>query len=96
MEEKPSIIEILVNIVPSNPVKAFIDGNMLQIIFMAILFGIVLTLIPTEKSGFLVKMLDALNDIFIQVVHIVMKVAPYGVLALSAAVIGRFGVCSAE
>ncbi|MGB6338417.1 MAG: dicarboxylate/amino acid:cation symporter [Candidatus Aminicenantaceae bacterium] len=92
MEEKPSIIEILVNIVPTNPVKAFIDGNMLQIIFMAILFGIVLTLIPTEKSEFLVKMLDALNDIFIQVVHIVMKIAPYGVFALSAAVIGRFGV----
>jgi Na+/H+-dicarboxylate symporter len=92
MEEKPSIIEILVNIVPTNPVKAFIEGNMLQIIFMAILFGIVLTLIPTEKSETLVKMLDALNDIFIQVVHIVMKVAPYGVFALSAAVIGRFGV----
>jgi len=92
MEETPSIIEILVNIVPTNPVKAFIDGNMLQIIFMAILFGIVLTLIPTEKSEFLVKMLDALNDIFIQVVHIVMKIAPYGVFALSAAVIGRFGV----
>ncbi len=92
MEEKPSIVEILVNIVPTNPVKAFIDGNMLQIIFMAILFGIVLTLIPTEKSEFLVKMLDALNDIFIQVVHIVMKIAPYGVFALSAAVIGRFGV----
>jgi Na+/H+-dicarboxylate symporter len=92
MEEKPSIIEILVNIVPKNPVKAFIDGNMLQIIFMAILFGIVLTLIPSEKSEFLVKMLDGLNDIFIQVVHIVMKVAPYGVFALSAAVIGRFGV----
>lgn len=92
MEEKPSLIQILVNIVPTNPVKAFIDGNMLQIIFMAILFGIVLTLIPAEKSEFLVKMLDGLNDIFIQVVHIVMKVAPYGVLALSAAVIGRFGV----
>jgi len=92
MEEKPSIIEILVNIVPKNPVKAFIDGNMLQIIFMAILFGIVLTLIPVEKSEFLVKMLDGLNDIFIQVVHLVMKVAPYGVFALSAAVIGRFGM----
>jgi proton glutamate symport protein len=92
MEEKPSIIEILVNIVPTNPVRAFIDGNMLQIIFMAILFGIVLTLIPAEKSDYLVKMLDGLNDIFIQVVHIVMKVAPYGVFALSAAVIGRFGL----
>jgi len=91
MEEKPSLVEILVNIVPENPVKAFIDGNMLQIIFMALLFGMVLTLIKKEKSKPIIKVLDGLNDIFIQVVHIVMKLAPYGVLALSAAVIGQFG-----
>ena len=91
LEEKPSITEILVNIVPTNPVAAFIEGNMLQIIFMALLFGVVLTLIPVEKSEGLIKFLDGLNDIFIQVVHIVMKLAPYGVLALSAAVIGQYG-----
>ncbi|HZX11086.1 MAG TPA: dicarboxylate/amino acid:cation symporter [Acidobacteriota bacterium] len=91
IEEKPSLVEILVNIVPENPVKAFIDGNMLQIIFMALLFGMVLTLIKKEKSKLIIKVLDGLNDIFIQVVHIVMKLAPYGVLALSAAVIGQFG-----
>jgi Na+/H+-dicarboxylate symporter len=91
MEEKPSLVEILVNIVPENPIKAFIDGNMLQIIFMALLFGMVLTLIKKEKSKLIINVLDGLNDIFIQVVHIVMKLAPYGVLALSAAVIGQFG-----
>jgi len=91
LEEKPSITEILINIVPTNPVAAFIEGNMLQIIFMALLFGVVLTLIPVEKSEGLIKLLDGLNDIFIQVVHIVMKLAPYGVLALSAAVIGQYG-----
>jgi len=91
LEEKPSITEILINIVPTNPVAAFIEGNMLQIIFMALLFGVVLTLIPVEKSEGLIKFLDGLNDIFIQVVHIVMKLAPYGVLALSAAVIGQYG-----
>ncbi|MFC2165136.1 dicarboxylate/amino acid:cation symporter [Acidobacteriota bacterium] len=90
-EEKPSILEVLINIVPTNPVAAFIEGNMLQIIFMALLFGMVLTLIPSDKSQFLIKLLDGLNDMFIQVVHIVMKLAPYGVLALSAVVIGRFG-----
>jgi Na+/H+-dicarboxylate symporter len=90
-EEKPSILEVIINIVPTNPVAAFIEGNMLQIIFMALLFGMVLTLIPSDKSQVLIKMLDGLNDMFIQVVHIVMKLAPYGVLALSAVVIGRFG-----
>jgi proton glutamate symport protein len=91
IEEKPSLIEVLVDIVPENPAKAFIDGNMLQIIFMALLFGMVLTLIKKEKSELIIKLLDGLNDIFIQVVHIVMKLAPYGVLALSAAVVGQFG-----
>ena len=92
MEEKPSIIEILVSIVPTNPVAAFIEGNMLQIIFMALLFGVVLTLIKEEKSKLIINFLDGLNDILIQVVHIVMKLAPYGVLALSAAVIGQYGM----
>jgi Na+/H+-dicarboxylate symporter len=92
LEEKPSLIEIITNIVPTNPVAAFIEGNMLQIIFMALLFGVVLTMIPAEKSELITRLLDGVNDILIQVVHIVMKVAPYGVLALSAAVIGRYGV----
>lgn len=92
MEEKPSLIDILINIVPTNPVAAFIDGNMLQIIFMAMLFGVVLTMIKREKSEPIIKILDGLNDIFIQVVHIVMKIAPYGVFALSAAVIGQYGM----
>lgn len=92
MEEKPSVIEILVNIVPTNPVAAFIEGNMLQIIFMALLFGVVLTLIKQEKSKIIIDFMDGINDILIQVVHLVMKVAPYGVLALSAAVIGQYGV----
>lgn len=91
LEEKPSIVEVLINIVPSNPVAAFVEGNMLQIIFIALLFGIVLTMIPADKSASLTKILDGLNDILIQVVHIVMKAAPYGVLALSAVVVGKFG-----
>lgn len=92
MEDKPSVIEILTNIVPTNPVAAFIDGNMLQIIFMALLFGVVLTMIPKEKSELITRFMDGINDILIQVVHIAMRVAPYGVFALSAAVIGRYGL----
>jgi len=92
MKEKPSLVEVLVNIVPTNPIKALIEGNMLQVIFLALLFGVVLTLIKNEKSKNLIEFLDALNDTIIQVVHIAMKLAPYGVLALIAAVIGKYGV----
>ncbi len=92
MEEKPSLKDILINIVPTNPVKALIDGNMLQVIFLGLLFGLILTLIKKEKSDLLIKTLDGVNDAIIQVVHIAMRLAPYGVLALIAAVIGQYGV----
>lgn len=92
MEEKPSLKDILINIVPTNPVKALIDGNMLQVIFLGLLFGLILTLIKKSKSEMLIKFLDGVNDAIIQVVHIAMKLAPYGVLALIAAVIGQYGV----
>lgn len=92
MGEKPSLIEVLVNIVPTNPVKSLTEGNMLQVIFLALLFGIILTLIKREKSEILIKFLEGLNDAIIQVVHIAMKLAPYGVLALIATVIGQYGV----
>ena len=91
MEEKPSLVDVLVSIVPRNPVAAFVEGKMLQIIFMALLFGVVLTMIDTRKSKLVIDLLDALNDVFIQVVHVVMKLAPYGVFALSAVVVGQFG-----
>jgi len=92
MEEKPSLKDILINVVPTNPVKALIEGNMLQVIFLGLLFGLILTLIKKSKSEMLIKFLDGVNDAIIQVVHIAMKLAPYGVLALIAAVIGQYGV----
>lgn len=92
MEEKPSAIDVLVNIVPTNPIKTLVEGNMLQVIFLALLFGTILTLIKKEKSEILMKFLDGLNDAIIQVVHIAMRLAPYGVMALIASVIGKYGV----
>lgn len=92
LEERPSTVEILVDIVPTNPIKAMAEGNMLQVIFMALLFGIALTLIPKAKSDPVLALLDSVNDAVIQIVHIAMKIAPYGVLALIASVVGQFGL----
>jgi Na+/H+-dicarboxylate symporter len=92
LEERPSTVEILIDIVPTNPIKALVEGNMLQVIFMALLFGIALTLIPKAKSEPVTALLDSVNDAVIQIVHIAMKIAPYGVLALIASVVGQFGL----
>jgi Na+/H+-dicarboxylate symporter len=92
LEERPSLIETIVNVVPTNPIKALAEGNMLQIIFLAIIFGIAITLIKKEKAKSVIEFFDGLNDTIIQIVHIVMRLAPYGVFALIAAVVGEFGI----
>jgi Na+/H+-dicarboxylate symporter len=89
--EKPGVIETLIDIVPQNPVEALAGGNMLQIIFFAILLGIAVTLIPREKGRPVIAFLDGISEAMIKIVHIVMKLAPLGVLALIAAVVGQFG-----
>jgi len=90
--EKPSIKDLLLDIIPTNPVKAMADGQMLQIIFFAVLTGVCLTLIPPERSGPVLGFFGAVNDVIIQMVHLIMKTAPYAVFALIAAVVADFGL----
>jgi Na+/H+-dicarboxylate symporter len=90
--KKPTIIEILLNIIPTNPVRAFVEGKMLQIILFTLLLGICLNLIPSERSQPVIKFFEGVNDLIIQMVHIIMKLAPYGVFALISAVVADFGL----
>lgn len=91
MKEKPSAIDILINIVPTNPLRALVEGNLLQVIFLALLFGSILTIIKKERAEPVIKLLEGLNDVIIQVVHLAMKIAPLGVMALMADVVGQYG-----
>ncbi len=86
MDRSP--MTFLVDIVPENFFEAASDnGNMLQVVFVALLMGIGLMQIPTEKSKSLVNFFDSLNEVIIKIVDLIMKVAPYGVFALMAGVI---------
>jgi len=89
--KKPSIKDTLLDIIPSNPIRAFAEGKMLQVIFFALLTGICLTLIPDARSGPVVAFFEGLNDTMIQMIHVIMKTAPYAVFALIAAVTADFG-----
>ncbi|MEL7834919.1 dicarboxylate/amino acid:cation symporter [Fodinibius sp. Rm-B-1B1-1] len=83
-----SPMTFFVDIVPENFFAAASDnGNMLQVVFVAILLGIGLIQIPAEKSKSLVNFFDSLNEVIIKIVDLVMKIAPYGVFALMAGVI---------
>lgn len=89
--KKPTMTDLLLNIVPANPIRAFVEGKMLQIIFFALLTGICLTLIRPERSRPVISFFEGVNDLIIQMVHIIMKLAPYGVFALIAAVTAELG-----
>jgi len=90
--KKPKVKDIFLNIIPTNPVKAFVEGKMLQIIFIALLTGICLNLIPSERSQPVINFFKGINEVMIQIVHIIMKIAPYGVFALISAIIADFGL----
>lgn len=83
-----TFLDIFVDVVPENFFGAASSNtNMLQIVFVAILLGIGLINIPTQKGQPLINFFESLNDVIIKIVELIMKTAPYGVFALMAAVI---------
>ena len=77
-------LQPLVDVVPTNIFQALADMSMLQIIFFAVFFGVVLVGLPKETSAPLSRAIDALNEVFVQMVWIVMKAMPIFVFALMA------------
>ena len=90
--EQPGAVDNLLAIVPENPIRSMSSGDMLQIIFFAAFLGIALTLVPQERAQPVIAVFEAINDAMIVIVDIIMKFAPYGVLALVAQVVGQSGL----
>ena len=75
--------QVLIDMVPNNPVAAMADGKMLPIIFFAVLLGLAITL-SGEKGKRISDWFQDFNAVIMKLVTIVMQVAPYGVFALIA------------
>ena len=89
-------LQFVVDVVPSNFIQAAGNNrNMLQVIFFAILFGIAMVMLPSEKTTYVKGFFDGVNDIILQIVDIIMLGAPYGVFALLGGLVVDFGA-SAE
>lgn len=87
----PGFIETFVNLIPKNPVASLAEGNVLQIIVFAILFGIAISL-TGEKGKPVVTLFESLAEVVYKLTAIVMQAAPIGVFALMAWVVGKFGL----
>lgn len=85
--------EILINIIPLNPVQAVASGDTLAIIFFAILVGIG-CLVAGEQGKPLANILASASEVMLRIVGIVMETAPFGVFALIAVVTGTQGAAT--
>jgi Na+/H+-dicarboxylate symporter len=90
VQEPPSLAETIINLFPSNPVQAMAEGNMLQIIVFAGLFGLALTLAGAPGKRVLAFFGDV-NEVIMKLVMLLMEIAPYGVFCLIAKVFAQQG-----
>jgi len=89
-EGKP-LLEVFLDIFPSNPLDSLVKANMLQIIVFALFFGIA-SLFAGEKGKRVIGAFDAIAEVMYSITHMVMNLAPYGVFALIAITAAKYGL----
>ena len=80
LNEAPSFLEVLLNIIPDNPFDSLTKGNMLQIIFFSILLGGCLSSIDNNKT--LLNFFVNMNDLVLKMLSVLLIVAPVGIFCL--------------
>ncbi len=89
-KEAPPLSSVLIDIIPSNIIDSMANGNMLQIIFFSILLGISILMVG-KKAEPIVRGVEIMNDVMMNMVNIIMAVSPYAVFALIAKAISSLG-----
>jgi Na+/H+-dicarboxylate symporter len=90
--EDVSIVQQLIGIVPTNPFAALANSEMLQIVFFALMLGVALTRLNSKRPvAHVVSVFQLLSDGIIEMVHLIMKIAPIGVFAMLASVLADLG-----
>lgn len=89
--ETPRISSILLGIIPTNPIKAMVQGDILQIIVFSLFFGIAINL-AGDKGRPILEILESLAEVMYRLTSMIMEFSPIGVFAIMAWVAGSFGV----
>ena len=90
-KEMPTLAKTLLDMLPSNPIKALVDGNLMQIIVFSLFLGVSLTLLG-EKGKKAIELFDIGTEAMYKMTAIVMDFSPIGVAALMACSIGEYGL----
>jgi Na+/H+-dicarboxylate symporter len=90
-KEAPPLTQVFINIIPSNPIQAMANGDMLPIIFFAILTGISILMVG-KKANNLIELIETGNEVMMKMVTLIMAVAPYAVFALITRSMAELGL----
>ena len=90
--EKPSTVEVLLNMIPRNPVQAAANMDLLPLIVFTIIFGAAISTIGEDRKNAVLTFFNGVNDASMVVINWVMQLAPYAVFALIGAIVANFGI----
>src|SRR5688572_10694323 len=91
--ESLSTVDFLLNVIPTTVVGAFANGEILQVLFFSVMFGVALLHLG-EQGRPLVSMIDHFSQGLFRMIHMIMRVAPIGAFGAMAFTIGRYGIGS--
>jgi Na+/H+-dicarboxylate symporter len=91
-EEITTGARFIVELIPSNPVRAAVDGNLLPLIVFIAIFAVAAAALPDEKRHALTDLADAATQALIRIVGWVLLLAPLGIFAIVAGAVAKFGV----
>jgi len=89
-KEAPSLGQVIINMMPTNPINAMAEGNMLQIIVFAVFFGVAMAM-TGDAGKRLTAVFEDLSTVIMKLVSILMNIAPYGVFVLMAKLFATIG-----
>jgi Na+/H+-dicarboxylate symporter len=89
-KEAPSLGQVIINMMPTNPINAMAEGNMLQIIVFAVFFGVAMAM-TGDPGKRLTAVFEDLSTVIMKLVTILMNLAPYGVFVLMAKLFATIG-----
>ena len=91
--DSQSTVDFLINIIPNTVVDAFAKGDILQVLFFALMFGFALSILG-QRGKAVFKLIDEVAHVLFGIVNIIMKAAPIGAFGAMAFTIGKFGLGS--
>ena len=91
-EQIPTGARFIVELIPANPVRAAVDGNLLPFIVFTTIFAVAAAALPDDKRRTLTDLADVATQALIRIVHWVLLLAPLGIFAIVAGAVALFGV----